>query len=165
MISANARLDEQAKKVVGLAPITPSTTVPDYVSLKGYERCSIDIIVDNGATVTGSAITLKQATAVANTGEKALAFSRMLANIDIGATDTLVETAVTSNTFTTDTTDNKNLHYVIDVQASDLDVAGGFDCIRVGTGNAVNAVTAILYTLYPAKYAKAPSPTPSAILD
>lgn len=164
MISANARLDEQCKIVTGLAPITPSTSTPDYVSLKGYERCSITIHVDNGATVTGSAITVKQATAVAGTGEKAVAFSRMLANVDTGATDTLVETTVTSNTFTTDTTDNKNLLYVIDIQASDLDVAGGFDCIRAGTANAVNAVTSVLYHLYPAKYAKN-QPVPSAILD
>lgn len=164
MISANARLDEQAKIVVGFSGATPSTSVPDYVSLKGYERCSVLIQVNNGATVTGVAVTLKQATAVANTGEKALAFTRMKANADIGATDVGVETAVTSNTFTTATTNDKDLLYILDVQASDLDVAGGFDCIRAGTGDGVNAVTTVIYVLYPAKYAKT-DPTPSAILD
>jgi hypothetical protein len=155
MISSTARLDEQAKVVVGLAPITPSTTTPDAVSLKNYERCSIIITVDNGATVTGSAIGLLQATDGANTSGKTLAFTRMLANQDIGAGDTWVETAVTSNTFTTLTTDNKNHAYIIDVKASDLDVDGGFDFIAVTTGNAVNSVTSIIYVLYPARYAKA----------
>lgn len=162
MYNLNAKFVEQFKVVQGLAPITPSSSVPDYVCLKGYNKLIVVISVDNGATVTGSAITLKQATAVANTGEKALAFTSAYSNIDVGAADALAEFAVTSNTFTTDTTDNKNLQYVIEVDPADLDVAGGFDCVRVGTGNAVNAVTSVLYLL-PAKY---PKTTPlSAILD
>lgn len=163
MISVNGKLVEQVKFVQGLAPITPSTSVPDYVSMKNYNKFAAVISIDNGATVTGTAITLKQAQAVANTGEKALAFSKVWANVDIGATDTLVETAVSSNTFTSDTTDNKNLMYVIEVDPAELDVANGFDCIRVGTGNGVNCVTSVLYMLWPAKYAKATPP--SAILD
>lgn len=163
MITSNGLLVEQAKLVTGLAPITPSTSTPDYVCLKGYSRCTIVIMIDNGATVTGTAIALKQATAVANTGEKALAFSTVYANVDTGAADALTATAVTSNTFTSNTTDNKNLMYVIEVNEDDLDVAGGFDCIRADTGNAVNAVTSVLYILWPAKYAKATPP--SAIID
>lgn len=163
MISVNGKLVEQVKFVQGLAPITPSTSVPDYVCMKNYNKFAAVISIDNGATVTGTAITLKQAQAVANTGEKALAFTKVWANVDIGATDTLVETAVSSNTFTSDTTDNKNLMYVIEVDPSELDVANGFDCIRVGTGNGVNCVTSVLYMLWPAKYAKATPP--SAILD
>lgn len=155
MISSTARLDEQAKVVVGLAPITPSSSTPDAVSLKNYERCAIIITVDNGATVTGSAIGLLQAKDGSNTDGKTLAFTRMLANTDVGAGDTWVETAVSSNTFTTDNTDNKNLAYIIDVKASDLDVDGGFDFLAVTAGNAVNAVTSITYVLYPARYGKA----------
>lgn len=165
MLSPNRRLSEVVKFVTGLAPIAPSSSVPDYVSLKGYEGCTILVLVDNGATVTGSDITVKQAQAVANTGEKALAFDRMLANVDTGAADTLVETAVASNTFTTNNTDNKNLLYVLDVRADQLDINNGFDCIRLGTGNSTNAVLGVIYALWPAKYAKSPSPTPSAILD
>lgn len=138
--------------ITGLAPITPSSSTPDYVSLKGYKRCTAYIIVDNGATVTGSAITLKQATAVAGTSEKALAFDRMKANEDTGASSALVETAVTSNTFTTDTTDNKNLLYVVDIPVDNLDVANGFDCVRVGTGNATNTVLSVLYVLWGENY-------------
>lgn len=163
MISPNGLLVEQCKIVQGFAPAAPSSSTPDYVSLKNYHKLTILVSVDNGATVTGSAITLKQAQAVANTGEKALAFTKVWANTDIGASDTLVETAVSSNTFTTDNTDNKNLLYVIEVDPSDLDVANGFDCVRLGTGNSTNAVVSGVYILWPARYAKATPP--AAITD
>lgn len=163
MIKSTGYLHEQAKIVQGLAPVTPSSSVPDYVSLKNYQRMTVIISIDNGATVTGSAITLKQAQAVANTGEKALAFDKMWANVDVANTDALTETAVASNTFTTVTTDNVNAMYVIDVDPASLDVANGFDCVRLGTGNAVNAVTSVVYILWPAKFAKATPP--SAIVD
>jgi hypothetical protein len=85
--------------------------------MKGFRKLQIVIDIANGTTVTGSAVTLKQATAVAGTGEKALAFTRMLANIDLAAAQTMVETAVVANTFTTDTTNSKNLRYIIEVDA------------------------------------------------
>lgn len=138
--------------ITGLAPVTPSSSTPDYVSLKGYDRMAAIIIVDNGGTVTGSAITLLQAQDVAATGAKALAFDTVYANVDTGAASTLTETAVSSNTFTTDTTDNKNLLYVIDIPVSSLDVENGFDCVRVGTANAANTVVSVIYVLYSAKY-------------
>lgn len=157
------RLVESTKIVAGLCPITPSTSTPDYVSMKDYRHFTAIIQVDNATTVTGSAITLKQATAVAGTSEKALAFTKVWANTDIDASDALVETVVTSNTFTTDATNNKNLMYVIEVDASELDMANGFDCIRVGTGNATAAVVSVTYILSQPRY-KGTTP-PTAIVD
>lgn len=165
MISGNVQLHEMVKLVTGLAPILPSSSTPDYVSLRGAERVCIIIVVDNATTVTGSAITIKQATAVAGTGEKAVAFTKMWANIDTAAGDALTETAVTSNTFTTDATNAKNLMYVMEVALTDLDVAGGFDCVRAGTGDATAAVVAVLYAMYPARWARTAGPVPSAIID
>ncbi len=165
-ITPNMYLHEGAKFVTGLAPILPNSTTPDYVSLKGYRKFTAVILVDNNTTVTGSAITLKQDDDVTGGSEKALAFTKVWQNIDTGNTttgDTLTETTVTSDTFTTDTTNAKNLMYVIEVDASELDVDNGFDCIRVGTADAVAAITSVLYILWPAKYAK-PDPL-SAILD
>lgn len=156
-INLNALLSEQCKIVAGLCPITPSTSTPDYVSLKGYERVTAIVMVDNATTVTGSAITLKQATAVAGTSEKALSFSKAWRNIDIDAADTLSEFAVSSDTFTTDDTNNKNLLYVMEVKAEDLDVNNGFDCFRVGTGNATAAVLSVLYILSGPKFGTAAS--------
>jgi hypothetical protein len=149
------QLVDQTKIVQGLAPITPSSSTPDYVSLKNFGRMAAVISVDNGSTVTGSAITLKQATAVAGTSEKALSFSTVYANTDTGASDTLTATTVTSDTFTTDTTNAKNLLYVIEIDVATLDVANGFDCIRVGTGDGANMVLAVNYVLFCPRHASA----------
>ena len=159
-MNVNARLDEQVTTVVAAAGLLLTSTLGDttYVSMKGYARCRITISIADGTTVTGSTITLKQATAVAGTSEKALAFTRMLANTDYAASKTMVETAVTSNTFTTQTTNSKDSLYIIDVDASDLDVANGFDCLRVdGTGHAATASrgVVVMYDLYGARYSGA----------
>jgi hypothetical protein len=151
-LNLNALLSEQVKFVTGLDSVVPSTSTPDYVSLKNFERICIIILVKNATTVTGSAITVKQATAVAGTSEKAVSFAKAYRNIDTAAADVLAEFAVTSDTFTTNSTNSKNLMYVIEVQASDLDVAGGFDCIRAGTGDATAATVTVLYALYGAKF-------------
>jgi len=159
----NSNLAERYKFVSGLAPITPSTSTPDYVSMKNYSHLTVVILCDNATTVTGSAITMKQATAVAGTSEKALAFTTMRANEDTGATDTLVVTAVTSNTFTTDATDAKNLMYVIEIDDSQLDNANSFDCVRVGTGDTTAQIVAVTYILSGASYGGVTPPT--AITD
>ena len=163
-MNTNAPLIEQAKPVVGLSNTTPTASTPDYVSLKNFEKLTIIILALNATTVTGSAITVKQATDVSAGNEKALAFSKMYANTDVGADDALVETAVTNNTFTTATTNSKSLMYVIEINANDLDVDGGFDCVRAGTGNATAATLTVLYLLWPPKYGKGKA-LPSAIID
>jgi hypothetical protein len=159
-ISLNGRLDEQVFQVQAAADLLLTTTVGDtkYVSMKNYRRLQIVIDIANGTTVTGSTITLKQATAVAGTGEKALAFTRMLSNIDYGASQVMTETAVSSNTFTTDATNSKNLRYIIEVDSDMLDTANGFDCVRLdGTGHAATASrgVTVTYILWGAKYSGA----------
>jgi hypothetical protein len=42
--------------------------------------------------------------------------------------------------------------YVIEVKAEDLDVNGGFDCVRVGTADATAATVTVLYALGGAKF-------------
>jgi hypothetical protein len=164
MMTVTSLLTEWMKIVVGLDPAVPSGTTPDYVSLKGAGRLTIVILAKNTTTVTGSAIALKQATTVAAGSEKALAInSPVYRNIDTGAGDTLSALTVTNNTFNTDATNSKNSMYVLDVQEGDLDVTNNFDCVRVDTGNAVNATITILYLLWPVKYGRT-SP-PSFIVD
>ncbi len=67
-MNLNAKLSEQVKPVLGLIGTVPSSSTPDYVSMKDYNRCQVMILVKNATTVTGSAITLKQATGVAAGG-------------------------------------------------------------------------------------------------
>jgi hypothetical protein len=152
-MNPNALMLEQAHFVVGLSNTVPSSTTPVRVSLKGYERLTIVLLCLNATTVTGSAITVKQTTDVTNSqsDEKAVAFATMWANTDCAAGDTLTETTVTSNT---GTTNSKSLMYVIEVRADDLDLANGFDCVRVGTGNATAQTVTALYVLWPQRFGK-----------
>lgn len=153
------------KVVVGLHPVVPSTSSPKYISLKDWGHVSIIVDFKNATTVTGSAITLKQATAVAGTAEKALAFTKQWANSDDASTDTIVETAVTSNTFTPSTTNSKTGYHIIEVDAAELDVNGGFDCLRVGTADATAQTITVTYVLSKPRYAGAALLSQSAIAD
>ncbi len=159
------QLVDKAKLVMGCAPAALTSTAGDgdYVSLKNYAKLSIILTILNATTVTGGTITLKQASAVAGTGEKALALTKMYANVDCAASDTLVETTVSSNTFTTDTTNSKQLMYVMEVDAADLDVANGFDCVRIDSTGMANAVGSVVYVLHPPRFA--PALAVSAITD
>lgn len=154
-ISPNAMLIEQAKVVSLFSPATPSTSTSDFISMKGYERVCVLIQGVNGSTVTGSAVTLNQSTDVANSGGKALAFATQYANTDVANSDTLTATTVTSNTFTTVATNSLAYLYAIEVKATDLDIANGFDCFAVKAATGVNTTLGITAILYPAKYGKA----------
>lgn len=157
------KLIEHFKSVTGLAPIVPSSSTPRRVSLKDYNHLTAIVTVRNATTVTGSAITLLQSTSVAGGGEKTLAFTRVWQNLDTTATDDLTETVVAGNTFTTLTTNNAQAKYVLEVDASDLDLTNGFDVVRVGTGNATAATVSVEYIMSGARYKQAA--LPSAITD
>lgn len=167
MLQGVGRLIDVLKPVMGCAPaaLTGAAGDGDYVSMKNYSKLTVLISVLNGTTVTGGAVTLKQASAVAGTGEKALSFSKMYSNIDCAAADALTETAVVSDTFTTDTTNSKQLMYAIEVDAESLDKANGFDCVRVDVASMANAVGAVMYLLWGARYLKPAGGMPSAITD
>ncbi len=153
---------DKGKIVTGVAPVA-LTADGDFVSLKGYQKCTIVISIDNATSVTGTAVTVDQAQDVSATGVKALGFSYQWANADAAASDTLVKTAVTSDTFTTSTTNNKNLLHVIEIDADDLDTNNNFDCIRVGCASAANSVGCVIYHLHCPRYA--PTIATSAITD
>jgi hypothetical protein len=159
MSELSERLTDKVKIVMGCAPAALATTAGDgdWVSMKGYKKCTIVIAVLNATTVTGGAITVLQATAVAGTSAKAVSFATALRNIDCAAADALASFAVTSDTFTTDTTNSKQLLYVIDIDATQLDQANGFDCIRVDSASMASAVGCALYILHPMRYSTAPS--------
>jgi hypothetical protein len=130
-----------------------------YVSMKSYR--SVVIVIATGAWAAGtSAITLEQATAVAGTGSKALAFTDY--SDDETTTGTQVKKTATGNTFNL-TAANKT--YIIEIDARSLDVAGGFDCITVkGASPGANAdLYGVAYFAYGGRYVGA-SPT-SPLVD
>lgn len=154
-IQLNGRLDEQAVLIqaTSMVALTGAAGDATYVSLKNFRRVTVIIDILNATTVTGTAVTLLQATAVAGTGEKPLGFTRMLANTDVAAAPaTYVETAVSSNTFTTNATNSKRLRYIIEVDADSLDVANGFDCFRVNADSTVASIGCVQYILWGARY-------------
>lgn len=159
------RLVDNMKIVTGCNPALLATTAGDgdYVSMRDYAHCTMILTILNATTVTGGAVTLLQATDVAGTSAKALEFTKMWANTDTGASDTLVETAVTSNTFTTSTTNSKALKYVIEIEATDLDIANSFDCLRIDVASSAASVGNVEYILSGAR--EKPPISRSAITD
>ncbi len=156
---------EDGKLVTGLAPIVPSSSTPDYITLKDIGHVTILIQSKNATTVTGSAITLHQAVDVAGTSEKALSFDTVYLNDDTAADDELTKTDVVSDTFTLDDTDSKDLLAVIELDADELDTNADtpFDCLRVGTADATAQTISVTYICTGIRYGQAA--TPSAIVD
>lgn len=162
--SAGTRLIDRYKFVNAFPAALPSTSTSAYVNLANYNHATIIIDVANATTVTGSAITLNQASAVAGTGVKALGFTTVWKNLDVSATDTLVSTAVVANTFTTLTTNSKNSQYIIEVNASDLDVANNFTCLQVALATGVAMTANVEIILSGARFGGNVAQMPSGIL-
>ena len=125
-----ANLVETMGIEVAAVPIdtTGAAVTGDYYSLKDYGH--ITFIITQGAWAGGTpAVTLKQATDVAASGEKALNLDWYW--VQTGLTGTgYTKTAVTSDTFNLAATANRIT--ILEVEADTLDQANGFDCVRVG---------------------------------
>lgn len=154
-------LMESMKPIWGTEPKnwTGAASTGDYVSMKNFTNLTIFIITGAWAGGT-SAITVEQASAVAGTGTKELAFVDYWD--DVTTSGTFVKKAAVSNTFTIGTA---NKVYVIEIDARMMDIAGGFDCLTVkGATPGANAdFYGVLYLLHGSRYQGAAQP--SAIID
>lgn len=142
---------ENIKIVAAVPPQAGAAITGDYVSLKkaGHVAVLVDI---NQAHAAPVAITIEQATKVDGTGSKALAV-----NVPIY----LVADAATSDEWVRQTDDvefttsaaQKHKLVAFELDASALDLAGGFDCITVKTAasNAAN-ITQASYILSALRY-------------
>ena len=145
--------------------MTPATDAAGrtstFVSLKNAARATfvLDIAQGNAATIL---VSLLQATAVAGTSSKAGPTARIWVNADTSASDAMVAQTAAA-TFTTDA-GVKNKRVFIEVDAIQLDIANGFDCVAVSTGasNVAN-ITACSVFLSGERYQQATPP--SAIVD
>jgi len=124
------QLVQKMKIISGLNPLdsTGAAANGDYISLKNSHHVTI-IIKWGVSLVATQAITLTQATSVAGAGAKALSFTKTWVNADTTSSDAFVKTTVTSDTY--DKTAASQQIHVIEIDASQLDVENGFDCIRV----------------------------------
>ena len=151
-MNPNGNMTESIKSVFVYSGIPATSTTP-YVSLLDCSKVSIKLICENATTVTGVAVSLLQATAVAGTSAKALAFSQVTQDLDCAASAVQTIATVSSNTFNTDTTNSKRLLYIIDIDPATLDVNNGFDCVAVLlTGSAAAQTIQVVFELWPARY-------------
>jgi len=114
------------------------------VSLKnitGLVRLVCYINQGNAATV---ALTPQQCTAVDGTGAKAISAVPIYTAQDLATTTVATRQTAAANFTTSAATTAKRVDFLID--PASLDVAGGFDCLRVTTGasNAANITSAFL---------------------
>jgi hypothetical protein len=163
-MTGGKNLPDQIAVVHGLGPVAPASSTPDYISLKDVRSAEAVITCLNGSGVTGSAITLVQAQAVAATNAKALAFTKYYYNTDPANSSVYTAANAASNTFTTINTNSLTAVYRIPIDPSSLDRANGFDCLRVGTANATNTTVTVHYLVKPAYAGKAEA-MPNLVID
>lgn len=136
-------LIENTQIVEAIAPQAGAAITGDYISMKKAGHVTVLVHI-NQANAAPVAITLEQATAVAGTGSKALVTEVPVFLVaDAATSDTWVRQTDAVG-FTT-SADLKHKIVAFEVDAEDLDVANGFDCLTVKTAasNAANITSAV----------------------
>lgn len=154
-----ARFTQRFKSYMWLPPVdtngTPQGGNRSFISLKNYQRVVITILVGNLAG--DIAVTLKQAKNVEGNGSKALAYTKILLAKATASPpedqDLWHEEAVTANSYTMAAATHDNYVFKIEIKGDDLDVNGGFDCIRPQLADpAAAAVIGIMVDLFDPRY-------------
>jgi hypothetical protein len=155
--------------VVGLAPydMGAGAGVGDFVSLKLYRRIAIVLAKAAGYAGQSPVLTIQQAKDVAGTGAKALNFTEYAAK-------TGAQTGVGTFTRSTQTAANtlaavggSQELIVVEFDAEELDVNGGFTCVRASLSDPGSteggSYGTLLYILSDPRYSG--ETMPSAIVD
>ena len=138
----------------------------DWVSMKNHRHLTVIFYAAAGTAGDDPIFKLQQATAVAGTAAKDLLFDTIYVKsgtlTSVGTFTKVTQTAATTYTDATHAEIQKI--YVVELDAEDLDVANGFDCVQlsvadVGAGGA--QIGCGLYILSNPRYA----PPVSAIVD
>ena len=168
----------QACKIVpAVAPRTMGAGVDgDWVSMKGYDRIGILVHVSQGNAAT-SALTVDIGTLVAGPAVTAgitmadwWSITDTAIGTDAGTNSDAWVKGAAAATITTSNTGTGASAYYIEVDADDLSTGSAFAArtpclqLKVGISNVANLLDA-WYIMFPARYAEAVSPTPSAIID
>lgn len=132
----------------------------DWVSLKNYSSVVFVLFKDNGVANDDPVLTFEQATDVAGTGHKALNVTRHLQKQGlllsaVGTWTEVTQAAGTSITLNATSAEHEGI-YVVEVDASELDLANGFDCVQLSvadTGAAGAQLGCAFYILCGARYA------------
>jgi hypothetical protein len=145
----------------------------DWVSLKNAH--SVEVVVFKGAGTDGDdpTFSFQQATAVDGTGAKDLAtitqYWQKEATTDLTGTGTWtkVTQSASASVAPGDPSAQSVALYVFHIEAAELDVDNGFDCIRVRCSDVgTNAqLGAAFYLLNDPRYPAAPESLPNSIAD
>lgn len=165
----NKHILEKLQIVSAIVPVNLATGANngDYVSLKGYGRCAFVLFKGVGTAGEDPAITVQQATDVSGTSSKALTFTRIDSKVggQTTASQFTTNTQAASETYTDAVSGEAEGLFVIDIKAEDLDIDGGFDCVRVNVAD-VGTTAQLgcgLYLLHEPRFATVP--LPGAITD
>ena len=141
--------------VEAVPPADYNNTAVDgnYISMKGYDHCTI--IINTGTMNDSSAVTINRATAVDATGEDAggVEFDYMYTNDGATTLSALTKTAVTADTFDIDTS---NAMYVIEIPADSIKGSSttAYDCIQLALAapSATSNIYGATYILWKGRY-------------
>jgi hypothetical protein len=170
MLPVNALMAEAAQVVVAFVPVDTQAgaNAGDWVSMKYFDRLTVIFVKAAGVAGDDPVLTMKQATDVAGDNAKALNFTRVDSKVGaqtgIGAFTANIQAA--ANTYTDLVSAEAQGLFMIEVQASDLDVNGGFDCVQFSvpdTGAGGAQLGAAIYILRTSRFQGAG--LPSAIVD
>lgn len=158
---------ENMQVCAGFGPVDMMTAANsgDWVSMKNHSHLTVILFKGVGTAGEDPILKLQQATAVAGTAAKDLLFTTIYTKAgtltSIGTFTKVIQAAATS--FVDATHAEVAAIYLIEVNAEDLDVAGGFDCVQASVADVGIAAQlgACLYILSEPRYA----PPLSAIVD
>lgn len=144
-------LVENFQIVEAITPQAGAAITGDYISLKNANHVTVLVHIAQGHA-DPVAITIEQATAVAGTGSKAIAKDVPIYLVADAATSDLF-VAQTPGVGLSSGAALKHKIIAFEIDAEDLDVAGGFDCLTVKTAasNALN-LTSALYVVSGLRY-------------
>ncbi|MFA7279807.1 MAG: hypothetical protein WC100_06905 [Sterolibacterium sp.] len=169
----NQHFLEKTQIAQGFLPVNMQTgaNAGDWVSMKNYGRLAIVFFKAAGTAGDDPTITIEQSTNVGGSpaDAKELKFTRVdkkqaATNLLAVAQFTTV-TQAAGNTFTHADLAEQAAIIVIDIKAEDLDIDGGFDCVRASVADiGTNAqLGCLMYFLHEPRFAS--GTLPGAIAD
>lgn len=133
-----------------------------YASMVNFASANVVVQVNCGTSNAQTVITLKQATTIGGGGEKALAFTRAVKTADAAASNVTTELTGLSSSIRAGVATGSQI-YQINVQGTDLDVAGGFKFIRADLSTSMTDAAFVAYAdLYDARYTGGPGKFPAS---
>ncbi len=163
-------LAQQGQVISGFVPVNLATAANPgaYISMKHYHHLTVIFHKGVGASGQDPTLTLKQATAIAGTGVKALNFTdiwvKQGASLDAIANFTRV-TQAAGNTYTSASAGEAEAIWMLEIDGEDLDRDNGFDVVAADIDDigSTSQIGSLEYILSRPRFAQA-SP-PSAIVD